>query len=179
MKIDNLSAEGFGVVDCFARERDFTKKILPPFLERNGHVHLISFIMKGVTRFIALGVKKPFRDVKPMHQLSSFLDIGRDKVVGWIAKTAERLTARAHDDGNSPKDYSCTLIAAIVGNDAAAFAQIADGAIVVSHGEADGWSWVFWPQHGEFANQTNFITQDNALEVLEFELARSFYLWRR
>jgi serine/threonine protein phosphatase PrpC len=67
-------------------------------------------------------------------------DIGRDKVVGWIAGTAERLTARAREDGNSPKDYSCTLIAAIVGNDAAAFAQIGDGAIVVSHGEADGWS---------------------------------------
>lgn len=76
------------------------------------------------------------------------VDIGREKVADWVAKTAERLTARAHDDGNSPKDYSCTLIAAIVGNDAAAFAQIGDGAIVVSHGEADGWSWVFWPSMG-------------------------------
>ena len=99
------------------------------------------------------------------------VDIGRDKVVGWIAKTAERLTARAHDDGNSPKDYSCTLIAAIVGNDAAAFAQIADGAIVVSHGEADGWSWVFWPQHGEYANQTVFVLSANAADAMEFNLA--------
>jgi hypothetical protein len=99
------------------------------------------------------------------------VDIGRDKVVSWIAKTAERLTARANDDGNSPKDYSCTLIAAIVGNDAAAFAQIGDGAIVVSHGAADGWSWVFWPQHGEYANQTVFVLSANAADAMEFNLA--------
>jgi hypothetical protein len=99
------------------------------------------------------------------------VDIGRDEVVGWIGNTAERLTARAHEDGNSPKDYSCTLIAAIVGNDAAVFAQIGDGAIVVSHGEADGWSWVFWPQHGEYANQTVFVLSANAADAMEFSLA--------
>jgi hypothetical protein len=99
------------------------------------------------------------------------VEIDRDTVVGWIASTAERLTARAHEDGNAPKDYSCTLIAAIVGNDAAAFAQIGDGAIVVSHGEADGWSWVFWPHHGEYANQTVFVLSANAADVLEFSLA--------
>jgi hypothetical protein len=30
---------------------------------------------------------------------------------------------------------------------------------------------VFWPQHGEFANTTNFVVSVNALQVLEFELA--------
>src|SRR5262249_12376686 len=53
----------------------------------------------------------------------------------------------------------------------AAFLQIGDGAIVISHGEEDGWSWVFWPQHGEFANTTNFIVSDNARECLAFDLA--------
>jgi hypothetical protein len=99
------------------------------------------------------------------------VDIDRDKVAAWIASTAERLIARAHEDGNAPKEYSCTLVAAIVGNEAAAFAQIGDGAIVVSHGEADGWSWVFWPQHGEYANQTVFILSAHAADALEFSLA--------
>jgi hypothetical protein len=63
------------------------------------------------------------------------------------------------------------LLGAVVGQDRAAFFQIGDGAIVVSNrAEPDDYGWVFWPQHGEFANQTNFITQDNALEILEFEL---------
>jgi len=99
------------------------------------------------------------------------IDISRETVVGWITSTAERLSARAREDGNALKDYSCTLLAAIVGNKAAAFAQIGDGAIVVSHGEADGWSWVFWPQHGEYANQTVFVLSDDATEALEFNLA--------
>jgi len=99
------------------------------------------------------------------------IDIGRDKLVDWVANMAERLTARASEDGNAPKDYSCTLVAAIVGNDAAVFAQIGDGAIVVSHGDADGWSWVFWPQHGEYANQTVFVLSTNAANSLEFSLA--------
>src|SRR5262249_44987397 len=97
--------------------------------------------------------------------------ISRETTVGWMTSTAERLSARAHEDGNALKDYSCTLLAAIVGNDSAAFAQIGDGAIVVSHGEADGWSWVFWPRHGEYANQTVFILSADAMEALEFNLA--------
>lgn len=99
------------------------------------------------------------------------VDIDRNKILIWIAATAERLIARANEDGNESKDYSCTLLAAIVGNNAAVFAQIGDGAIVVSHGEADGWSWVFWPQHGEYANQTVFVLSANAAEAMEFNLA--------
>ena len=99
------------------------------------------------------------------------VDIDREKVSSWIGGTAERLIARAREDGNDPKDYSCTLIAAIIGPSAAVFAQIGDGAVVVSHGEADGWSWVFWPQHGEYANQTTFVLSENALAAFEFILA--------
>ena len=63
------------------------------------------------------------------------------------------------------------MLGAVVGHDRAAFFQIGDGAIVVSNrAEPDDYGWVFWPQHGAFANETNFITQENALEVLEFEL---------
>jgi hypothetical protein len=100
------------------------------------------------------------------------VDIDRDTVIGWVTETAERLSARAREDGNAVHDYSCTLIAAIVGSEAAAFAQIGDGAIVVSHGEADGWNWVFWPQHGEYVNQTVFVLSANATETIQFDFAR-------
>src|SRR5215471_177289 len=102
----------------------------------------------------------------------SLIDIDRATVVGWLTRTVRRLSDRAREDGNAAKDYSCTLLAAIVGNEAAAFAQIGDGAIVVSsHNEADGWGWVFWPQHGEYANQTAFVLSPEAAEALEFEFA--------
>jgi hypothetical protein len=99
------------------------------------------------------------------------VEINRKAIASWIEITAQTLAARARADGNPIRDYSCTLLASIVGPEAAVFAQIGDGAIVVSHGEADGWSWVFWPQHGEYANQTTFILSSNATEALEFTLA--------
>ncbi len=46
--------------------------------------------------------------------------------------------------------------------------QIGDGVIVVSEG-GGGWSWVFWPQRGEYANTTFFLTDDDALERVQIE----------
>lgn len=81
------------------------------------------------------------------------------------------LADRADDEERDVREYACTLLGAVVSPTAAAFLQVGDGAIVVSHGEEDGWSYVFWPQHGEFANTTNFIVSPNAMEALEFDLA--------
>jgi hypothetical protein len=100
----------------------------------------------------------------------SLLEIDRDTVVTWLSDVANRLTTRAHAEGKAPKDYSCTLIAAIIGSEAAAFAQVGDGAIVVRDREADSWTWVFWPQHGEYANQTVFVLSANAAEAMEFNV---------
>ncbi|MBS0548673.1 MAG: protein phosphatase 2C domain-containing protein [Proteobacteria bacterium] len=109
------------------------------------------------------------------HQIKTFFELGgqlrgvtRSIVTEWVVATANLVTDRAILDGNSAKDYSSTLLVAILGEDCAIFAQIGDGAMVVSHGEADGWSWIFWPQHGEYANQTVFILSENALDALEF-----------
>jgi serine/threonine protein phosphatase PrpC len=97
--------------------------------------------------------------------------LDRTRAQHWVKEVTDELDRKARNSGHDVRDYACTLLAAIIANDAAAFMQIGDGAIVTSHGEEDGWSWVFWPQHGEFANTTNFVVSDNALEVLEFELA--------
>jgi hypothetical protein len=61
-------------------------------------------------------------------------------------------------------------VAAIVGPHSAIFFQIGDGAIVVSEPGSTDYGHVFWPQHGEFANQTNFLIQDNIEEILKFDL---------
>ena len=46
--------------------------------------------------------------------------------------------------------------------------QIGDGVMVVRDG-GNGWSWVFWPQRGEYANTTYFLTDDDAIERLQVE----------
>lgn len=98
-------------------------------------------------------------------------DLSRDIARSWISEISDALSARAQISAHAVRDYACTLLAAIVGPSEAAFMQIGDGAIVVTHGEADGWSYVFWPQHGEYANSTNFVISPNAADALEFEIA--------
>ncbi len=101
----------------------------------------------------------------------SVAELSREKASTWIKLVTDALEVRARESGHALRDYACTLLAAIIGTRDAAFLQIGDGAIVVSHGEEDGWSYVFWPQHGEYANTTNFVVSANAADVLEFEIA--------
>jgi hypothetical protein len=88
----------------------------------------------------------------------------------WIRRAAEAASETAEANAHDAREYSCTLLAAIIGAEHAAFIQVGDGAIVVSHGDDDGWSYVFWPQHGEFVNTTNFI-QTVESESVAFDLA--------
>jgi Protein phosphatase 2C len=97
--------------------------------------------------------------------------ITKEFVEDWLSRVRAEIRDRAEVADLRPREFACTLLGAVVGQDRAAFFQIGDGAIVVSNrAEPDDYGWVFWPQHGEFANQTNFVTQDNALEILQFEL---------
>nr|WP_292598742.1 PP2C family serine/threonine-protein phosphatase [Mesorhizobium sp.] len=97
--------------------------------------------------------------------------IDRPKALGWVTEIAERIAAHARALGHEVRDYACTLLVAILGPTSTVFLQVGDGAMVVSHGSEDGWSYVFWPQHGEFANTTNFVTSSNVADALEFEFA--------
>lgn len=98
-------------------------------------------------------------------------EINKEFVQDWLSRLRAEIKYRADEDDLSSREFACTVLAAIITQDRAAFFQIGDGAIVVSNrSEPDDYGWVFWPQHGEFANQTNFITQDDALDILEFEI---------
>jgi Protein phosphatase 2C len=92
--------------------------------------------------------------------------IGRPLAERWIAGILYRLELQTRQTGAALRDYACTLLAAVVGAKGAVFVQIGDGAMVIHNGI--GWQYVFWPQHGEFANTTTFITSDRAAQAMEF-----------
>src|SRR6476646_6130223 len=92
--------------------------------------------------------------------------IERQLVERWITGLVYRIELDAKRAGARVQDYSCTLLAAVVADQNAVFVQIGDGAMVVSNGT--GWRHVFWPQHGEFANTTNFVTSERAVLAMEF-----------
>ncbi len=87
--------------------------------------------------------------------------------LGYVRDWLAALRMEMMGLGEAPlEDYACTLLGAVIGEGVAVFVQIGDGAIVTSEGE--GLDWVFWPQNGEFANSTCFVTQDDAADILMY-----------
>lgn len=80
----------------------------------------------------------------------------------------DAISAEANQEGAALRSYACTLLVAVLSQDGGGALQIGDGVIVVSDG-GDEWSWVFWPQRGEYANTTNFLTDDAACEQMQVE----------
>jgi len=95
--------------------------------------------------------------------------IDRAFVSSWIARFQDVIAARASAEGCTPSDFACTLLGAVVTATNAVYVQIGDGAIIVGTEEPDHYAWVAWPQHGEYANATNFVTEARAAAVAEFE----------
>ena len=118
-----------------------------------------------------LAADRFLRDFGDAISRLGMIGITGEFIEDWLSRVRSEIRDRADTCHLRPREFASTILAAVVGHDRAAFFQIGDGAIVVSNrAEPDDYGWVFWPQHGEFANQTNFVTQDNALEVLQFEL---------
>lgn len=96
--------------------------------------------------------------------------VDRAFVDGWLGEVRGAITELAAAERNQDSDYACTLLGAVIGPSGAAYLQIGDGAIVVADQETGEFAWIFWPQHGEYANSTNFLTQKGAAEALFFEI---------
>lgn len=98
--------------------------------------------------------------------------ITREVVEKWLSGFQHQIADIAASENLPPREFACTLLGAVIGRNAAAFFQVGDGAIVVSTAEdADNFTWAFWPQHGEYANQTNFASQPNAGDHLEYAVS--------
>jgi hypothetical protein len=98
--------------------------------------------------------------------IGSFDELSSDDVLLWCDEIRRRIQSDANLRGCTPRDLATTLCVAIVGPTSSSFFQIGDGAIIAGHHGVYG--VVFWPQSGEFANSTNFITSNEYRERLEF-----------
>ena len=84
----------------------------------------------------------------------------------WVTATHAAIEAEAELNKKRPRDFACTLLGAIASQGETIFFQIGDGAIVVS---TDGGEYetVFWPEQGEYANTTFFVTDSGFSDHLD------------
>ncbi len=79
------------------------------------------------------------------------------------ARTAVYL--RSEERGIPAREFASTIIVVAANDAAAVCAHLGDGLIAVSEGGSE-WNYAFWPQRGEFANSTFFLTDVDALDRL-------------
>ena len=95
--------------------------------------------------------------------------ITKEVALGWLSEVRAALQTAADEHNLGLREFACTLLAAVVSPTHSAFFQVGDGAMVVRP-NGDSWSYVFWPQHGQFINTTYFITDPTAADVLECDV---------
>lgn len=93
----------------------------------------------------------------------------KQNVSDWIAGASEKLSDMALDRHAKKRDAACTMLLSVVGPELALFVQIGDGAIVINAENGSGYDVVFWPQMGEYAGTTNFLTDPNAADSFVFK----------
>jgi hypothetical protein len=89
--------------------------------------------------------------------------------VSTLNRIREELLLKAQESNSRLKDFACTLLVAILKDEARAFWQIGDGAICFRFADDDSFHYAFWPAKGEYANVTDFVTDENVLEELQFD----------
>jgi len=84
--------------------------------------------------------------------------------VKFIQAVRAKIYAVADQQGARARDYACTFLGVVASPIAALLMQIGDGGIVVDVG--NGLEVPIAPMVGEYANMTNFVTDENAIDVL-------------
>jgi hypothetical protein len=97
---------------------------------------------------------------------AGWTQLADDFIRNWIGKF-QNLATGWSGEAQKTQDFACTLLAAVVGQGSAVYFQIGDGAIIKSRREEpDRYSVVCWPQQGEYANTTNFLTDADAADKI-------------
>jgi Protein phosphatase 2C len=100
-------------------------------------------------------------------------NLALENVIEWCEDARTRIQDAATSHDSRARDFATTLCVAIVSPTLSFFVQIGDGAIVLGNDTLYG--VVFWPQSGEYANSTNFLTSDEYENQLEFLATPSKY----
>jgi Protein phosphatase 2C len=97
----------------------------------------------------------------------------REDVARFVDGARARVVAAARRESQDERDFSCTLLVALVDQHAGVFFQIGDGAIV--YREDGRYVPALWPQSGEYANCTFFLTDPDAATRVQVKRARGVH----
>lgn len=106
---------------------------------------------------------------KWLHKAKSLTPVLPGDVIQWVDAIRYKISLVANAEGFLLRDYACTLLGVVTGEEKTVFFQIGDGSIV-TRGENE-YRIIFWPDSGEYANMTYFLTDNDVLINLNVALA--------
>lgn len=76
----------------------------------------------------------------------------------WIDEYRDTISRYAEIKGVSRRQFACTLACVFVRNENIVVMHVGDSCIVT--GKDNNWDTIFWPENGEYASSTYFLTDD-------------------
>ncbi len=120
----------------------------------------------------AIACRSIQRSVALFLETGCLHEIKRRTAEKWVRALQREIAATASDSRLRLRDYACTLLAAIVGENRAVFFQVGDGSIVAADAEERTYGHIFWPEQGEYENATFFATDRRFAAKLQFTSVR-------
>jgi hypothetical protein len=101
-------------------------------------------------------------------------DSGADRLFTQTLEKVDASLKQESNKGYSLRDLACTLLVFIATRNWIAAMQIGDGFIVIRSENSD-YKLLFKPTKGEYANETTFVTSENAFDDMQVEVFADGY----
>jgi hypothetical protein len=91
-------------------------------------------------------------------------NVSEEEIKSWVASARDLLDTTAKQIELPIREYACTLLGAVISDRNSLFFQIGDGGIVTQFDTL--YEPLFWPEQGEYANTTFFVSDEEFLKHL-------------
>jgi serine/threonine protein phosphatase PrpC len=88
------------------------------------------------------------------------LEIGDDQIIDWVDSCRDRIAATAKRHSLTPREFATTVVMIVTNGRESLVLHIGDGAIVGRDKATHRWTVLSWPENGEYASTTYFITDE-------------------
>lgn len=83
----------------------------------------------------------------------------------WIDQARDAIYRAAEPRGKAPRDFACTLVCAISDGQTSLVVHVGDGCVVAREATSSAWFAPTWPDQGEYASTTTFVTDQPVAKV--------------
>jgi hypothetical protein len=90
---------------------------------------------------------------------------GDSAIWEWIDLARDRIAAVAARRDLMPRDFATTVVMAISDGRETLALHVGDGAVIARDAKSGEWRVICWPEHGEYAATTFFLTDDGDIRA--------------